>query len=65
MIVEHFRLANISANEITYERLRSSIASIRVFYESMDVLYVQSEPTRLFLDFISGVGGIWGLFVGI
>ncbi len=64
MVIEHFRRANISASEITYGRLRSSIACVRIFYESMDVLYIETEPARLFLDFVSGVGGIWGRFVG-
>jgi hypothetical protein len=64
MVEEHFRRVNISRDEITFEHLRSSMVSACIYFESIDVMYIESEPARLFLDFISGVGGIWGLFVG-
>ncbi len=64
MIVEHFRRVNISRDEFTFEHLRSSMMSICIYFESIDVMYIESEPARLFLDLIAGVGGIWGLFVG-
>jgi hypothetical protein len=63
-VVELFRQVNISQDQITYERLRSSIVGIKFYFESMDVIYIQSEQARLFLDFVSGVGGFWGLFLG-
>jgi hypothetical protein len=63
-VIELFRQAKISQDEITYEQLRSSIVGFTFYYESMDVIYIQSEQARLFLDFVSGVGGFWGLFLG-
>ena len=50
--------------EITYEDLKPRIAALNVFYDELKETFITQEKKMNFIDLVSGIGGIIGLFLG-
>jgi hypothetical protein len=50
--------------EITYEDLKPRITAINIFYDELKETFITQEKKMNFVDLISGIGGILGLFLG-
>ena len=57
------KFENIS--NVTVNQLRESVVSIAIYYEDLSYTVVSKEPKMNFLDLISNIGGIMGIFLGI
>jgi hypothetical protein len=49
----------------TYEEVKKSFIGIRIYYNELKYTLISEEPKTELLDFISNIGGILGLFLGI
>jgi len=50
---------------VTVSQLRESVVSVAIYYEDLSYTVVSKEPKMNFLDLISNIGGIMGIFLGI
>ena len=64
-LIEHFARANISYDEITFDRLKSSTLGLDVYFEDKKFTSIEQSPTRLLVDLFSGIGGDLSLFIGM
>jgi len=49
----------------TYEEVKQNYLAIRVFYKELDYTLISEEPETESFNFVSNIGGILGLFLGI
>jgi hypothetical protein len=59
-VVANFRDENISAEEITYEQIRMSVASVSIFFSDIIYTRIEEYPSRLIIDLFAAVGGFLG-----
>ncbi len=62
LLINH---SKIIASNITYDKLDKSFLKVNIFYESMSYTQTIENPALTFEAFISNIGGIFGLFIGI
>jgi hypothetical protein len=55
---------NNKSKEITYDDLKSRIASVNIFYEELKETWITQEKKLLPHDLASNLGGTLGLFLG-
>jgi hypothetical protein len=49
----------------TYEQVNKYFLNLEVYYKDLRYTYLSDEPKTEFFDFISNIGGILGVFLGI
>ncbi len=47
MIISHFAERNVSRDEITYERLQSTVANVVIYFEDIKLTSITEKPSRL------------------
>jgi hypothetical protein len=57
--------SKIIATNISYDKLDKAFLKVNIFYESMSYTQTIENPALTFETFISNIGGILGLFIGI
>lgn len=50
---------------LTYDNLKKSVLSFRVFYDELSYTQINQQPLVLLTNLISNIGGILGLFLGV
>ena len=61
-IIEHFNKANISKDQITYDRLKSSVAFLSISFDNMKYIYIEQNPSQPIIVFLANIGGTLGTF---
>lgn len=49
---------------ITYDMFKKSVTSMYIYFEDLIVTEIVESPSVLFVDLISNIGGLVGLFIG-
>jgi len=49
----------------TYEQVNKHLVAVRVYYKNLKYTLISEEPKAELFNFISNIGGILGLFIGI
>jgi hypothetical protein len=57
-----FAMNNMS---YSYEKLQQSVVSVAVFFDDLHYELVSDAPSMELPDLVSGIGGMWGLFLGM
>ena len=57
--------SKVIASNISSSDLDKSFLKVNIFYESMSFTQTTENPALTFMTFLSNIGGIFGLFIGI
>ena len=52
-------------DNITYDMVKKSVASFYFYFDELVITEIEQSPSIEFVDLISNIGGIFGLFVGL
>ena len=61
---DHFKRLFQTEN-ITYDMFKKSVSSFHFYFDELVIKEITASPSVVFVDLISNIGGIFGLFVGL
>ncbi len=50
---------------LTVENIKNSVLALNIYYDDLSYVIISEKPALIFVDLLSTIGGIGGLFIGI